>query len=289
VWCDALPGFGIDSTPPTSLMNQPVTLSARNHRDTDPWVDGAAAHGSNADDGAPSAHRSSLRAPELIVFGTGGRESLGPGPDWKRIAAMAVAISLNGFALLHVSLPPSERGPAFVPPEPVHDGRHALTVEPVEPVVIDMTEVRDPLVPERAVSARASRQSPPVSARALSVPEHEPSVVAAPRFRFGLSELRPIDEVTPAFGPLHDPKAAVEALYRRPAITYEPTRFNDAWVPVSLAERARQSTFSYARSCSLNDEMRQVRGCSRDERNADAAARAGDRVDTTIRPDAAVD
>jgi hypothetical protein len=225
----------------------------------------------------------------LTGRGACGRQERGPRPDWARVAGVALAILINGFAVLHVSLPPSVRSQAPVPLEWAQVPRNALIVESVEAVVIDPPEARDPPTLVSPIPRRPASQ--PLSRVAARMPQSTPesAPVAPPHVRWSLSELTTIDEVTPAPGARRDPKAASAALYRRPAITYEPTRFNDAWQSQSLAERARQSTFSYARLCSLNDEMRQARGCSRDERNAAASAMRGERVDIALRPDAAVD
>jgi hypothetical protein len=224
-----------------------------------------------------------------VIFKTDASVDHRPRLEWARIAGIAVAISVNGFAVFHVSLPPSERSTSVVPLELADRLRHALVVELIEAVVIDPPEERAPPFLERTVSRPAPSQLPPVAVPAFPESEPDPSLESAPRLRFGLSQLQSVDEAPPVAARRHDPKAAAALFYRRPAITYEATRFDDAWQPTSLAERGRQSTFSYARHCSLSNELRQVRGCSRDERNATAAAMRGARVDTAIRPDSAVD
>jgi hypothetical protein len=183
--------------------------------------------------------------------------------------------------VFHASLPPAEHDPSFAPAQRADAPRQALTVELLEAVTIELPEERAPAVLDRALYQQPPRQSLPVHAPAQPVPVAD----SAPRLRFSLSQLRPSDEVAPLPAWPRDPKAATAALYRPPAITYEPTRFSDAWQSVSLADRARQSTFSYAAHCSLNAEMRQIRGCSREERNAVLSAKRGTRVDTALRPD----
>jgi hypothetical protein len=224
-----------------------------------------------------------------VIFKTGTRVDPRPRLEWARIAGIAVAISVNGFAVLHASLPPSARGPSGMPLERVDGLRHALVVELIETVVIDPPKERAPPVAERAVSRPAPSQSFAVQTPALPESESEPSLESAPRLQFGLSQLQPVDEATPASASRRDPKAGAAVFYRPPAITYESTRFDDAWQPASLAERGRRAAFSYAAHCSLIAEMKQIRGCSRDERNAHASAMRGARVDTSIRPDSAVD
>jgi hypothetical protein len=223
-----------------------------------------------------------------MVFGSGARADAGGRLRWLHIAGIAVAVSVNGLAVLYASLPPIAREPSRTSFESAPGLRRALSVEFVEAAVVDPPESLDPPVPVR-VSQRASR--PPLSAPVASspAPEVAPASVPSPRLRLNVSAAQAVDAAAPASVPMHDPRGAAAVFHRRPAISYEPTRFDKTWQSTSLAEKARQSTFSYARFCSLSDEMRQIRGCSREERNADVSASRGNRVDIAIRPDAAVD
>lgn len=220
---------------------------------------------------------------------SGARAGHGPRLDWIRVAGIAAAVSVNSLAVLYGWLPAAEHDSSFAPAERADGPRHALVVELFEPVAIALPEKPAPPLRDRAVSRHAARHSLSLHAPAVPVSEADPALEPAPRLRFGVSQWRSLDEVSPLPASPRDPKAAAAKLYRPPAITYEPTRFSDAWQSVSLAERARQSTFSYARHCSLSDETRQIRGCSREERNAVLPASRGSRIDTSIRPDGAVE
>lgn len=223
-----------------------------------------------------------------MVFGSGGRADDGQRLRWEHIAGIAVALSINGFAALYASLPPFARGPAHTSLESAPGLRRALIVEFVEATVVSPPALLDPPVPER-VSQRVSRPSLSAPVASSPTPAIASAPVPSPRLRLSVNGALAIEAAAPASVPMHDAKGAAAVFYRRPAISYESTRFDKVWQSTSLAEKARQSTFSYTRLCSLNDEMRQIRGCSREERNADASASRGNRVDTAIRPDAAVD
>lgn len=241
--------------------------------------------GGEAELGELGTFQSSPRCHEAIVFGAGAGVSRGPQLYWSRIGGIAVALIINGFAALYVSLPADQRVFAHVPVESVQGVRRALMVELVAndpiPVRISVAE------PEAQRAVRQSRSVPVIPTQVVR--ELDAAPMSIPHAGLDMRGAIVIDEAAESVYPANDPKAAAAVLYRRPALTYEPTRFNDAWRSKSLAARARQSTFSYALFCSLNDEMRQIRGCSRDERNAAAAASRGDRIDIHIRPDAAVD
>lgn len=252
-------------------MNPPVSRSAGSHLEPDREATGEAACG------------------VLAKPRSGGRAEHGTRLQWIRIAGIAAAICVNSLAMFYAWLPAARHDASFAPAERADGPRRALKVEMLEAVVIELPEERAPPAPDRAVSRQAPRQSLPVNAPALPVPEADPALQPAPRLRLGVSQWRALDGLSPLPASPRDPKAAAAALYRPPAITYEPTRFSDAWQSVSLADRARQSTFSYARLCSLSDETRQIRGCSREERNAVLSAMRGSRIDTTIRPDGVVD
>lgn len=223
-----------------------------------------------------------------MVFGSGARADVDQRLCWVRIAAIAVALSINGLAMLYASLTPITRGPAHKSLATTPVLRRALIVEFVEATVVEPPDSRDPPMPQRE-SQRVSRSSLAAPVASSPAPEIASTPVPSPRLRLSLSGSLAIEAETPASFPTHDPNSADAVFYRRPAISYEATRFEKAWLSTSLAEMARQSTFSYARFCSLKDEMTQIRGCSREERNADVSALRGNRVDTAIRPDAAVD
>jgi hypothetical protein len=248
-------------------MNHPLTSSARSRLEPVPgaMVEAASDVLAKPTSGAHAEH--------------------GPRLQWIRIAGIAVAIFVNSLAVFHASLPPSEHDSPFLPAQRADAARHALTVELLEAVTNELPEERAPPALDPGLPHEARRPPLPAKESAMPVPDADLPSDPAPRLRFSLSQLRPGDGPAPLPAWPRDPKAATAAIYRPPAITYEPTRFSDAWQSVSLADRARQSTFSYAAHCSLNAEMRQIRGCSREERNAILSAKRGTRVDTALRPD----
>ncbi len=244
--------------------------------------------GSTSDDWASIPRRLSWRGYDVMNVGSVGRADDGQRLRWMHIAGIAVALSINSLVVLYASLPLSARGPTHTWPELAPELRRALILEFVEATVVDPPKLLEPPVPDR-VSPRVSRSSQSAPVASSPAPEIASTRVPSPRLNVSVSGSPAIEAAGPASFPTHHPKGAAAALYRRPAISYESTRFDKVWQPTSLAERARQSIFSYTRFCSLNDEMRQIRGCSREEINADLSAREGNRVDITIRPAAAVD
>ena len=239
--------------------------------------------------GSPSDEWPSPQARALIGGRALRRQERGPRLDWARITGAALAIQINGLAVLYVSLPPSALSRAPDALEWIEGPRHALTVEFIEPVAIDPPQARNPTALVMPVPQHPSMHPLSKVATGTPQPASVSPAIPPPNVRWSLSESTTSDEVTPMPGAWRVPKSSLAVFQRQPAITYVPTRFADAWQPLSLADRARQATFSYARFCALSDEMKQIRGCSREERNADMAAGRGERVNIALRPDAAVE